>query len=91
MKAWEAAVQILRETKNPAVMWGDAGLLHDIAERMGWPHDAWKTEKRVLDALTANPGILIRKKTMCHTGPGNRERAVRIFRLPNNENMPPRS
>ncbi len=82
MKAWEAAVAVLRRTKNPAVMRGDAQLLHDIAEEMGWPHDAWKSEKRVLDALTRDPGILIPKMTMSHTGPGSRERAVRIFRMP---------
>ncbi len=85
MKPWEAAVEVLRETKNPAVMWGDSQLLHDIATKLGWKHDAWHTEKRVLDALTRNPGSLIPKMTMSHTGPGCRERAVRIFRMPSGD------
>ncbi len=84
MKCWEAAVQLLIETNNPAVMAGDTQLLHNIAEKMGWQHDAWKTERKVLNALTQNPGVLIKGKTLGYTGPGTRERPVRIFRLPNN-------
>lgn len=77
MRVWEAAVQVLRETENEAVMWGDEGLLHMIAERMGWKHDGWNTSARVLNALTKCPGPLVAKKT--RTG---RNRLVRVFRLP---------
>ena len=66
MKIHEAAVAVLRETKNPAVMWGDAHLLHTIAERaqVPWRGRASLTERRVLDALTRDPSILIAKKTL---------------------------
>lgn len=73
----DAAVDVLRETGNPAVMWGDEGLLHLIAERMGWKHECTKTSDRVLNALSKTPGELISKYT--RTGSGRR---VRIFHLP---------
>lgn len=77
MKVWEAAIEVLRETNNPAVMWGDEGLLHLIAERLGWKHDGWKTSDRVLGALSKTPG----KLGAGHTRTGGNRR-VRIFRLP---------
>lgn len=73
----DAAVEVLQETGNPAVMWGDEGLLHLIAERMGWKHECTKTSDRVLNALSKTPGELIPKCTT--TGSG---RYVRIFHLP---------
>lgn len=77
-----AAVAVLRETNNPAVMWGDCGLLDMIHARAGLKeHEGRgavdKRHKAVLDALSRNPGILIPGKTMC----GHRL-VVRIFRLP---------
>lgn len=73
----DAAVEILRETDNPAVMCGDTVLLHQIAARAGvWPN-AWVTERRVLDALSRQPGILVPRYTRRGDG-----RLVRIFRLP---------
>ena len=80
MRCCDAAVQVLKETENEAVMWGDGHLLHQIAARMGWNADSWATEKRVLDALTRCPGMLIAKKTLAGNG-----RTVRIFRLPESE------
>ena len=62
MKVWEATVKVLRATKNPAVMWGDEMLLHDIATELGWEHAAWETSDRVLAALRKTPGILIHVK-----------------------------
>ena len=81
MRACDAAVEILRETDNPAVMWGDTGLLHLIAKRAGMASQnrAWKTEQRVLQALTRQPGLLIPAITF-----GHRKRRVRIFHLPEN-------
>lgn len=73
----DAAVEVLRETGNPAVMWGDEGLLHLIADRLGWEHHAWHTSDRVLAALAKTPGPLRKLKTL--TGSG---RCVLIFRLP---------
>jgi hypothetical protein len=74
----DAAVAVLRRTDNPAVMSGDDGLLHDIAEELGWPHDAWLTPKRVLDAIDRhNSGQLVKRLTR-----GIRGRVMRIFYLP---------
>lgn len=78
MRVCDAAIEVLRETDNPAVMWGDEGLLHLIAERLGWKHNTWKTSDRVLNALSKTPGRLIPGKTYI----GNGRRIVRIFRLP---------
>lgn len=77
MKVWEAAIIVLEETDNPAVMWGDEGLCHMIATAMGWKHDAWNTSTRVLAALAKSPGKLVKGKT--RTGGG---RLVNVFRLP---------
>jgi hypothetical protein len=74
----DAAAEVLRETDNPAVMWGDSRLLHLIAERAGLPHEAWDTEDRVLNALSKTPGELVPGKTYL----GHTMRLVRIFRLP---------
>ena len=76
----DAAVDVLKETDNPAVMWGDSGLLHLIAERAGLPHQSWLTEGRVLNALSKTPGELIAGTTL-----GFRGRRVRIFWLRGNE------
>lgn len=78
MKTCEAAVLVLRETGNPAVMWGDEHLLHMIAERAGLraQKNSWHTSKAVLNNLARCPGVLVPKRTRCHT------HWVRIFRLP---------
>lgn len=78
MKTATAAVLVLRETKNPAVMWGDEGLCHMIADRAGirmrgkaiWTSDA------VLRNLARSPGELIPGLT------NSVGRWVRIFWLP---------
>lgn len=76
MKAADATVKVLRETDNPAVMAGDSFLLHTIATEMGWPHDCWLTEKRVLDAIDrSNAGQLVK-------GISRSNRRRRIFYLP---------
>lgn len=75
--AWEAAIAVLRETDNSAVMWGDEGLLHLIADKLGWPHAAWETSDRVMAALNRTPGQLVKGKTVLGNG-----RVVSVFRLP---------
>lgn len=61
----EHAADILRETDNPAVMWGDCGLLDMIYKRaemkpskprpgMKWEHP-WDRHARVLNALERSP------------------------------------
>lgn len=55
----DAATWWLRHTDNPAVGHGDAHLLHEIATLMEWEHASWRTERRVLNALSKTPGELI--------------------------------
>lgn len=82
MRTCDAAVQVLRETDNPAVMWGDEGLLHLIARRAGLQvaGRAWQTSVAVLNNLARCPGELVPKQVKGHSG--GRERWVRIFFLP---------
>lgn len=86
MRTCDAAVQVLRETDNPAVMWGDEGLLHLIAQRAGLRISgrAWQTSSAVLNNLAKCPGDLVPKMTKGHSG--GRERWVRIFYLPEHAN-----
>jgi hypothetical protein len=79
-KVADAAVEVLRETGNPAVMWGDNGLVDLIATRAGIVRDGPGTMARVLGALSRRPGRLIAGKTRLGNG-----RLVRIFRLPTQE------
>lgn len=71
----DAAVWWLRKTNNPAVGWGDSYLLHEIAKLMGWAPNSWRTEKRVLNALTKTPGDMVPAFVRYH-------RRVRNFWLP---------
>lgn len=77
MKVWEAAVEVLRETGNDGVMWGDSRLLHLIAARAGLPAMSFRTERQVLDRLSRDPGPLVAGLTRL-VRPA---RLVRIFRL----------
>jgi len=79
MRTCDAAVLVLRETDNPAVMWGDEGLCHLIAERaeLSTVGRAWLTSDRVLRNLDRQPGELVAGTTL--TGANRR---VRIFWLP---------
>lgn len=77
VRVCDAAVEVLRETGNPAVMATDSGLLHAIAERAGRPHKGFRTEKLVLDALSRQPGELVPGYTRAY-----RNQRARIFRLP---------
>ena len=84
MRTCDAAVLVLRETRNPAVMWGDEGLLHSIAERAGLRcrGRSWRTSDRVLENLARTPGELVPAKTIATIA--GADRAVRIFYLPEN-------
>jgi hypothetical protein len=78
VRTCDAAVAVLRETNNHAVMWGDEGLCHMIAERaqLRTVGHAWKTSDRVLINLARKHDGLIAGTTLCHN------RRVRIFWLP---------
>lgn len=58
MRACDAAIQVLIETDNPSVMYGDEWLCHQIADRLGWEHAGPTTSRRVLRALSKTPGRL---------------------------------
>jgi len=79
----DIAERVLRETNNPAVMWGDSGLLDMIAERSGrWidgehPYKRWQ---RVLNALSKQPGNLLEGRSLIWMNGGDRR--VRRFNLP---------
>lgn len=79
MRTCDAAVAVLSETDNPAVMWGDAGLLHMIANRAGLRARgrARQTSDAVLNNLSRRPGTLIAGHTLLGNG-----RRVRCFWLP---------
>lgn len=87
MRTCDATIEVLRETDNPAVMWGDEGLLHMIAERAGLRCQgrAWETSDAVLNNLSRRPGLLVPRYTKC----GLRQSRVRIFYLP--EHAPART
>ena len=82
------AADILRETNNPAVMWGDCGLLDMIHERAGMVEKpvggrTWCTalerHKRVLNALERSP---LFKKTVVSMKRGHRgNQCCRVFTL----------
>jgi hypothetical protein len=75
--AAECAVEILRETGNPALMGGDTGLVHLIVERAGMEHRSSETQKMLLDAIDrSNRGHLVRG--MVRQG----KTRTRIFWLP---------
>lgn len=77
----QIAAEYLRETGNPAIGWGDSGLLHAVAERAGLPHESIFTEKKVLDRIGySNRGELVKTYT---SYPGFRGLAkCRRFYLP---------
>jgi hypothetical protein len=64
MPAWKAAIEVLRETNNPRIMWGDLLLLHAVADKLGWEQEGYKTACRVMAALSRTPGSLIKKKLL---------------------------
>jgi hypothetical protein len=75
----DAAVAVLRETSNPAVMWGDEGLLHLIANRahLRLRGHGMLTSECVLDNLSRCHDGLIAGHTLAMNG-----KRVRIFWLP---------
>ena len=78
LRMCDAAILVLRETENPAVMWGDEGLLHMIAERAESKvqRRGPKTSDAVLNTLAKCPGDLVKRLTRAHGRP------VLIFYLP---------
>jgi 2-methylisocitrate lyase-like PEP mutase family enzyme len=47
----EHAKEYLESKGYNTVMWGDSALIHEIAELAGVKHNAWRTERNILNAL----------------------------------------
>ena len=78
--AAEAAAQLLRETQNTAIGWGDSVLLHAVAQRIGVPAEGPRTEKVILDKIAMTyPGALVKGYTSL---PSRGLARVRRFSLP---------
>lgn len=77
MRYCDAALIVLRETDNDAVMATDSYLLHAISKRAGHRPCGHRTEVRVLAALSAQPGELVPGMVR-----GYRNQRCRIFYLP---------
>ena len=62
INAAEVAASVLREHELPAVGWGDSWLLHEIATRLGVPHEGPRTEMRVLNRIDrSNHGTFLKQ------------------------------
>jgi hypothetical protein len=82
MRVCEAAILVLKEHKQPSVMWGDEWLLHQIAKKKGWPSEGPRTSKRVLSALAKTPGTLIKSLIPMPNDHICRGMSVLCFELP---------
>lgn len=77
--AAQAAFELLVATGNPAIGWGDSGLLHQVAEKLGMPHEGPLTERKVMRRIEAShQGVLVKRLLELPNG-----RAVRRYWLPN--------
>ena len=86
MRACDAAMQVLLESDNPAVMYGDDWLCHQIAARLGWEHEGPATTRRVLRALSKTPGRLTKNHVrLMPRNSRSQGRAVLHFELPKAE------
>lgn len=81
MRACDAAVEVLRELGEPGVMYGDEGLCHAIAERLGWEHEGPRTSRRLLAALARTPGRLHKSLVRMPSDCCARGQAVLAFSL----------
>lgn len=68
--AAQFAAEHLRATGNPAIGYGDSGLLHQVAELIGLPHEGIKTEKKVLDRIERSHVGVLKKRIIGLAGRG---------------------
>ena len=85
MRVCDAAIQVLIDTDNPALMYGDEWLCHQVAARLGWRHDGPATSRRVLQALSKTPGRLIKGLVQMPSDSCARGQSVLHFELPKPE------
>lgn len=58
------AAEYLRRQGWTSVGYGDSGLLHEIADQLGMPHEGPFTEKKVLDRIDRTHGGVFKKWNM---------------------------
>jgi hypothetical protein len=85
MRACDAALEVLKETSNPSIMYGDEGLGHLIAKRLGWEHQGPQTPRRLLQALSKTPGRLVKSYSKMPGDSCARGQSVLCFELPEPE------
>lgn len=87
MRVCDVALQVLIETDNPSVMYGDEWLCHQIAGRLGWTHSGPETSRRVLRALSKTPGRLVKGHVRMPGDCCARGQSVLHFELPEPEHV----
>lgn len=85
MRVCDAAIQVLIETDNPSLMYGDEGLCHQVAALLGWEHEGPATSRRVLQALSKTPGRLVKGLVRMPGDCCARGQSVLHFELPQPE------
>lgn len=85
MRVCDAAIEVLKDTHNTSVMYGDEYLCHQIAARLGWTPDGPETSRRVLRALSKTPGRLIKGLCQMPSDCCARGQSVLHFQLPQAE------
>ncbi len=85
MRVHEAAIEVLIETRNPGVMYGDEWLCHQIAAKLRWAHEGPRTSRRVLAALAKTPGRMVKGLVRMPSDCCARGQAVLSFNLPEPE------
>lgn len=82
LRACDAAAQVLCETGEPTIMYGDEWLAHQVAKRLGWEHQGPRTTRRVLAALARTPGRLVKTLVRMPSDCCARGQAALCFALP---------
>lgn len=82
MRACDAALQILLETGEPTIMYGDEWLAHQVGKRLGWEPAGPHTTRRVLAALARTPGRLLKSLVRMPSDCCARGQSALCFELP---------
>lgn len=85
MRACDAVIEVLQETENTSLMYGDEYLCHAVAERLGWKHEGPYTSRRLLKVLSKTPGRLIKNYCKMPSDCCARGQSVLCFDLPEPE------
>lgn len=85
MRACDAAAAVLREHREPTIMYGDEWLAHQVGKKLGWEPDGPRTTRRVLAALARTPGPLVKSLVRMPSDCCARGQAALCFALPERE------